>query len=112
MKEFRVDIVGTNAERYINQQIKDYIDFRRERLSKVTCTRYVIRFLLEPNFNWEEAKKIIAKQFSKKKYDSVEEGIKNFSETGKSTAEGLEFQWKEKLVIEQEKYWLVIFEEE
>ncbi len=114
MSQLGVDIVGTNAERYINQQLKDWVDFRRERLANVTADRYVIRFYFEPKSRQEANKIVIAKQFSKKKYASCDEGIKKFAENGrkKSCINTLhEFQWQKRLVIEQENYWLVIFEE-
>lgn len=113
MREFGVDIAGIqNGELWVNQQLKRRVDFRYNRLSKVTCDGYVMRFYFEPKSRQEAKKRVICKQFSKKKYASCNEAIKMFGETKKHQGNFYFFNWRERLRIEQENYWLVIFEED
>lgn len=108
MRELSVDIAGIqHGERWVNQQLENWVDFRDNRLTEATCDGYVIRFYFEPKSRQEANKRVIAKQFSKKKYASCDEGTKKFSKTDSKQWNN----WKEVLRIEQERYWLVIYEE-
>lgn len=113
MWEFVVDIANIqNGEKWVNRQLEDWVDLRDNRLSKAICDGYVIRFYFEPKSRQDATRRVIAKQFSKKKYASCDEGVKKFFETN-SKQEGAFFvhNWREVLRIEQERYWLVIYEE-
>lgn len=107
----KVDIGGIqNAEMYVNRRLAEEVNFRRYALSKTKTTLVgnEILFYFEPMQYLYEGSKVLVKQFSKEKYASCDKGIRKFAENGIKKDYG--FRWQELLVIEQEKYWLVIFE--
>lgn len=113
--EVIIDIKGIqNAETYVNRQLSDKVDFKYYGLVKAEKVNdgNAISLSFAPKRFRGETTRIIAKQFSKKNYTSVDIGIANFSENLKCLPESAYFNWKEVLRIEQEKYWLVIFEED
>lgn len=106
-----------NVEMYVNRKLAKEVSFRYYALSKTETTpdSNEIRFYFKPIHYPDEGSKVLVKQFSKKKYASCDEGIKKFAENGKKKGYSRtlrDFQWKKLLVIEQENYWLVIFEED
>lgn len=115
-KKFKFPIKGRNAERDVNEHIQGLMDFRYDRLSEITFEGNEITvFIVFDSWRVGDGyrKRVIAKQFSKKKYASCDDGIRKFAENGKKKGSTwiFDFQWQELLRIEQETYWLVIFEE-
>lgn len=105
-KEMVADIAGIqNCERYVNQKLNEELDFRCDRLVDVKCDGHQVKFSLVSHYEEGRKIRIIAKQISKKKFASADEGI------GKLFPGYALLNWKERLRIEQEKCWLVIFEE-
>lgn len=112
-KKFKFSIKGENGERHVNECIQGLMDFRYDRISKIILENGEIAVFIVFD-TWHDGTgyrkddgtgcriRVIAKQFSKKKYASCDEGIKKFPESK---------NWKEICRIEKEKYWLVIFKE-
>lgn len=97
----------SNAESYLNKILKGY------ELKEVCCfnndaTKLI---LTRPDENEPHMhRRVIAKQFSKRKYESAKDGINKFSQTKKMGLIAFH-NWKSVLEIEREKDWLVIFTE-
>lgn len=104
LKKFEnAELVTNNVIKTIGELERKYFDSARfEGNEVVICFKSI---------DGNPHKRVIAKQFSKKKYASCEEGMKKFSETKKDDGGFPHLNWEEKLRIEQKNYWLVIFEE-
>lgn len=100
VKSISFDIAGlNNAEKYVN----DFIEKEAEGLllKDITVDKSTITFRFD--YGGRERTKVVAKQFSKKKYSSedVDAQIEKFL--------AQESSWQKKCIIEQKKIWLVIF---
>lgn len=100
--EKSINISGVqNAEKAIEAIFNEQ---KGREFRKVTVDGNVVTFSFG-EFR-KDAKKVMVKQFSKKKYETIEQGLTKFFEDELRKGQDA---WKETDTIERKKYWIVVF---